>query len=163
MQQTTTKLPEMKLIGITCRTNNASEMNSATAKIGAMIARYAQEEIAQQIPLRKSPMTTYSAYTDYASDMSGDYTYFVGEEVESLDDIPSGLAALTIPAQQYTKITTEMGAMPMVCISAWQQIWQDADLGVQRSYATDFELYDIRAKDPQNTVLDIFIGVNEAA
>jgi predicted transcriptional regulator YdeE len=45
----------------------------------------------------------------------------------------------------------------------WQKIWQMTaeEFGGNRSYKADFELYDQRAKDPQNVVLDIFIGVDK--
>ncbi len=33
------------------------------------------------------------------------------------------------------------------------------ELGGERNYITDFEIYDERANDPQNTVLDIYIGI----
>jgi predicted transcriptional regulator YdeE len=51
--------------------------------------------------------------------------------------------------------------MPQVDIEAWQKIWamSDDELGGARSYTTDFEVYDERARDPQNTVLDIYIGI----
>ncbi len=34
-----------------------------------------------------------------------------------------------------------------------------ASLGGVRAYIADFEVYDHRSIDPQNTVLDIYIGV----
>jgi predicted transcriptional regulator YdeE len=35
------------------------------------------------------------------------------------------------------------------------------ELGGDRRYATDFEIYDQRAQDPNNTILDIYIGLKE--
>jgi predicted transcriptional regulator YdeE len=51
--------------------------------------------------------------------------------------------------------------MPNVCISLWQKIWQMSpdELGGTRGYRTDFELYDERARDQNNTALDIYIGL----
>ena len=51
--------------------------------------------------------------------------------------------------------------MPAVLIQAWQSIWNmsERDMGGKRTYRVDFEMYDERAQDPQNTVLDIFIGI----
>ncbi len=159
MDQTSLTLPEIKLIGITARTNNQAEMQGDKAKIGAIIAQYDQQKLAEQILHRKKPGVAYCVYTEYESNHLGDYTYFVGEEVESFDNQPDSFTKLTIPAQNYIKFTTESGPMPMVCIKTWQGIWANEELEAKRSYIADFEIYDQRAADPLNTILDIYIGV----
>lgn len=152
---------EIKLIGLSARTNTKNEMNPQTAKIGKLIGHYWGQHVAAQIPNRKNPGVTLSVYTEYNSDEHGDYTYFVGEEVSSFDNIPAGLQKLTIPAAKYQKFTTNPGKMPEVVINAWQQIWKMSsdDFGGNRAYQADFELYDQRASDPANTSLDIYIGI----
>ena len=40
MQKTIIMLPAIKLVGISCRTNNLAEMEPATAKIGTTIQKY---------------------------------------------------------------------------------------------------------------------------
>ena len=155
--------PEIKLVGLTVRTNNQNEMNSATAKIGALMGEYWQRGGASQVAARKQAGVTFSVYTDYASNERGDYTYFVGEEVNTFEIIPTGMQQLTIPAATYQKITTPAGIMPDVVIQAWQKIWNMSanDLGGNRTYIADFEVYDARASDSSNTVLDIYIGIRE--
>lgn len=152
---------EIRLIGLTARTNNKAECDSATAKIGPCVQQYFQQQTADKIPHRKNPGTTISAYSDYESDYTGNYTYYIGEEVTSMDTLPEGVSTLLIPAQRYVKFTTEPGPMPHVAIEAWQKIWSMSpeELGGIRSYITDFEVYDERAQDPQQTVLDIYIGI----
>lgn len=51
--------------------------------------------------------------------------------------------------------------MPEVVISAWQEIWamNENELGGKRKYIADFEIYDQRAVNPNNTVIDIYIGI----
>ncbi len=34
-----------------------------------------------------------------------------------------------------------------------------AQLGGTRAYRSDFEVYDKRAHDPKNTILDVYVGV----
>lgn len=162
MKKESIHLPEMKLVGITARTSNANEMNPQLAKISLTLQKYFQGGIACHIPNRKSTAVTYCAYTNYESDFTGAYTYFVGEAVTATNTIPEGLETLIIPSQKYIKFTTESGPMPEVVINAWQDIWQmtSDDLGGERTYHTDFEVYDERATDPTNTVVDIYIGVN---
>jgi predicted transcriptional regulator YdeE len=154
-------LPAMKLIGISARTSNASEFNSETAKIGATIQKYITEGVYNKIPNQKTPGKTYCVYTEYESDHTGAYTYFIGEEVGADSEIPAELSTITIPEQSYAKFTTESGQMPAVCINAWMDIWKmtSEDFGSERAFKADFEVYDERALDPANTVLDIYIGI----
>ena len=161
MQKTIELLPSIQLVGITARTNNAAEMDPATGKIAPTLQRYFQNNLAEKIKARKKPGTTYCVYTDYESDCNGDYTYCVGEAVNNLNEVDPHLETKLIPAQRTLKFTTDPGPMPAVCIELWQRIWTmtDADLGCTRAYIADFEVYDERSHDPQNTVLDIYIGV----
>lgn len=154
---------EINLVGLIVRTNNKNEMNPHTSKIGELAARFWAQNIANQMPHRKNPGVTFSVYTEYASDEHGDYTYFIGEEVSSFENLPSGLQKLTIPAATYQKFTTPSGQMPAVVINAWQQIWKMTaqDFGGNRAYLADFEIYDQRASDPANTSLDIYIGLKK--
>lgn len=161
MQKTLTNKSEIKLVGLTARTNNKNEMNPSTSKIGDVAGRYRGQDVASQISDRKSPGVTYSIYTEYDSDEHGDYTYFIGEEVNSFENLPAGLKKLTIPASKYQKFTTPSGKMPQVVIDAWMQIWNmsDNDFEGRRAYIADFEVYDHRANDPANTSVDIYIGI----
>lgn len=162
MQKTTATLPEIKLVGITVRTNNVFEMNPTTAKIAPTIHKYLQGAMYEKIPNRKAGIT-YCVYTEYESDFTGNYTYFIGAEVESFGDLLEGYVEHTIPAQHYAKFTNDPGPMPMVCINMWQKIWQitPENLGGKRNYLSDFEIYDERALNPLNAVLDIYIGIGK--
>lgn len=161
MQKTVTELPEIKLLGILCRTNNTAEINISSAKIAPTIQKYFRQAVGEEIPNRKNPGTTYCVYTDYESDFTGDYTYFIGEEVKVGGDSMEGFSSIIIPAQNYAKFTSKPGIMPEVCIDMWQNIWKmkSGELGGKRAYLADFEVYDKRALDPSKTVLDIYMGV----
>ncbi|MBY0273102.1 MAG: GyrI-like domain-containing protein [Alphaproteobacteria bacterium] len=161
MEKTTSQLPEIKLVGFHLRTNNKAEMDPLTAKISPCVQQYFQGQWAEKIPHRTHPGKTLCAYTNYESDYMGDYTFYIGEEVSSLEGIPEGLESHIIPPQIYVKFTTQSGPMPMVLINAWQNIWKMSpeSLGGERRYHTDFEIYDERASNPPNTILDIYIGV----
>lgn len=161
MKKEKVELVEIKLVGITARSNNANEINPSLAKISPTVQHYFQGGLPAKIPHRKKPGITFCAFTDYESDFTGDYIYFIGEEVCSFEGLPDGFKTLTIEPQTYTKLTTNPGPMPDVLIGAWQKIWQMTpdDFGGQRRYRTDFEVYDERATDRQNTVLDIYIGI----
>lgn len=163
MQKIQLHMPEIKLVGINVRTNNKAEGNLATAKISPCVQQYFHQQLADKIPQRKNPGTTFCAYTNYENDYTGEYTFYVGEEVTSIDNIPEDLELHIIPSQTYIKFTTEPGPMPNVVINAWQEIWKMSPeaLGGKRRYHTDFEIYDERAKNHQSVVLDLYIGIEE--
>ena len=163
MERTTEKRKEIKIVGLKVRTNNAEEIEHLTGKIFPCVRTYFHGGIIEQIPNRVHPGTTYCAYTDYVSDENGDYTYFIGEEVSSTEDVPDTLEILVIPAQTYAKFTNGPGAMPDVVRKPWRQIWQmsSQQLGGERNYSTDFEVYDERARDHQNIILDIYVGIQQ--
>ena len=159
MQKTTIN-KERILVGITARTNNKAEM-SGTGKIGQTYGTYFSQGIAAQIPHRKNPGTTFSAYTEFESDETGEYTYFLGEEATELSELPEGLVSITIPTGEYSKFTTPQGPLVNGIVSTWQKIWglNKDDLGADKRFAVDFEVHDERAANPDNGVADIYIGL----
>lgn len=164
MHKEPTSLGAITLVGISVRTNNATEMNPEMGKIGALWGTYLSGQLAEKILHRQQPGVTYGVYTEYASDESGDYTCFIGEAVESLDgqDL-SQFKILSIAPAAYQKFTTEPGPMPGSVIAAWQQIWAmtPEHIGSSRAYVADFERYDECALDPNKGIVDIYIGLKE--
>ena len=152
-------LESFTVVGIEVRTNNAREA-SPEGIISQHWMRFYRDEIAGQIPHKKDD-TLYAIYTDYASDHHGDYTFCLGCRVNSVENLPAGLVAKTVPASRYAVFTTPEGAMDQVVIETWRKIWSttDAELGSRRSYQADFEVYDQRVTDFQHAQLDIFVGV----
>lgn len=165
MQQEQITRPEIKLVGICVRTNNKQEADKINGKIFPCIKRYFHEGFAEKIANRKNPNTTFCAYTDYESDQTGDYTYFIGEEVITFPpSLPEGFEKLVIPKQHYAKFTTGPAPMPDVIVNAWNEIWKmtPKEFGGKRAFKTDFEIYDERAADHQKIVLDLYIGIQNS-
>ncbi len=120
MNKTITQLPVIKLAGITARTSNSHEMNQDTAKIPVTMQQFFMEGLQQnKIPDRTNPGRIFAVYTDYESDEHGYYTYFLGEEVNSFQNIEQGFETLTIPQQNYIKFTSDPGQIPHVVIDMW--------------------------------------------
>lgn len=165
MKKSIVKLNELKLVGLTTRTSNSqlADADPSSNKIAMTAQKYFQNGFADKINQRKNPGTTYCVYTNYASDVNGDYSYFIGEEVTSFDNIDKEFETLTIPVQDYAKFTNQAGPMPAVCIDMWKNIWNmtASDLGGERAYIADFEVYDERSQDPNNVTLDIYIGIRK--
>lgn len=163
MKKTFEQVEQMKLVGLSVRTNNAAEMSPEGGKITATLQMYAGDQISDRIKSRVKPGVTYAVYTDYESDHHGDYTYFVGELVESFDLQDPSLQTLIIPASQYVKFEVGPGKMPDACIGAWQEIWHMSadDFGGERAFTADFEVYDERAADFNQAVFDIYISLKD--
>ena len=161
MEKALVELEEMKLVVMTCCTNNRQEMDPGQSKIANRVQMYFQNNLGETITSRVNPGRTLSCYMEYESDHTGDYTYVIGEQVSAFENIPEEFTTVTIPAQKYAKFTTGPAPMPGVVINAWQAIWTmtDEDFGGKRNYQADFEVYDQRAADPSQAVVDIFIGI----
>lgn len=163
LQKESIALPEIKLVGISVRTNNEKEQDKMKGNIFPCVVKYFHSNLAASISHRVHPGTTYCSYTDYESDYTGDYTYFIGEEVSMFPDpLPEGLETHVIPKQYYTKFTTPSGPMPDVLVNAWNAIWRmsEPQIGGKRNYQTDFEIYDERSVDHNNLIIDLYIGIH---
>ncbi len=161
MKKVIVNLDEKLIIGIQVRTNNTLEAEPLKGRIFPCVRRYFHENLAARIPNRKTPGTTYCAYAEYETDHRGDYAYFIGEEVQSATHVPEGLQIFKIPAQKYAKFTNGPGSMPDVVKRPWEMIWNMSrkELGGERAFLADFEIYDERSRDHQNIVLDFYIGI----
>jgi predicted transcriptional regulator YdeE len=154
--------PAIKIIGIATRTTNDDEASSATAKIPGMWARFYQENISEKVPNKVDPDRVLAVYTDYESDEQGAYTYILGFEVASFEQVPEGMLAKELPASTYTVFTSRKGPVPQIILDTWQEIWQASRDGLARSFSGDFEVYDARSHDPQYAEIDIYIAVDQA-
>jgi predicted transcriptional regulator YdeE len=161
MKKLSVQLEAKKFVGIKVRTNNKNEFDPKLAKIASCAQKFFSQNLAEKIAYRLNPGITFCIYSEYESDYTGEYSYFIGEETDNIENIAPDLNSLIIPPQKYIKFTSGTGSMPEVVINCWQKIWQMSpeSLGGTRNYLADFEIYDERSKDPQNTILDIYIGI----
>jgi predicted transcriptional regulator YdeE len=128
-----------KIAGISVRTINADEMVSEKAKIPQLWDKFYTETLGAKI----SGSPVYGLYTNYASDMNGEYTVLAGVEVESTDETASNLEVLDITDGKYLVFEGE-GPMPQVVFETWGKIWQyfsSEETKHVRAYTSDFELY----------------------
>jgi predicted transcriptional regulator YdeE len=134
--------PEIKMIGIQARTTNQQETDPATAKIPGLWGRFYQQQIAEQIPNRKTPGPVLAAYTQYESDFTGPYSLIVGGEVTNLTSVPADMTGITIPAGKYLDFGAQ-GPMPKALIDTWKYIWDyfQNHPTYQRAYTTDYEVH----------------------
>ena len=151
MNTRSAQLEGFSVIGISVRTNNTKEQ-TPDSLIGKQWQRLFQEDLLNKIP-NKADSNIIAAYTDYTSDKDGDYTFVLGGRVNSEEEIPAGMVAIKIPTGIYAVFTTERGPSYKVVPALWRHIWTipKSSPGGVRAYKTDFEVYDQRAQDPQNS------------
>jgi len=145
--------------GIEVRTSNAKE--AASGVIGKQWQKFFQDGVLQRIP-NKIDSNIYAVYSDYAGDHNGEYSFLIGAKVRNGSPVPAGLVLETVPAGRYAVVTTGKGQVAKVVIAAWQQVWtmeEKHQLGGPRAYKSDFELYDQRSEDSQNSQVDLYIGL----
>jgi predicted transcriptional regulator YdeE len=145
-----------QVIGIAARTSNAKEMTK-DGIIPKQWDRFEKENLLARIP-NKVGSAIVALYTDYESDKDGAYTFVIGARVTSVSTIPEGMVARKIPAGRYAVFTSDRGPAARVVYETWKRIWAAP---LDRAYRTDFELYDDRAADPQNTQIDVYVGVRQ--
>lgn len=149
--------PDLHVIGIKCRTSNAPEAGSQD--IPNLWGRFYGEDIQNQIP-NKTSNEVIALYCDYEGDYTQPYSVIIGCPVSSIDTIPKGMVAKTIPASSYTVFRAK-GEYPASLIETWQNIWKQQNL--DRSYTGDFELYGDKFISGSPKELEVFIAIPEYA
>jgi len=151
---------EFSVVGIQARTSNATEMTGSGA-IPKQWEKFFKEGIGDKIP-NSVGSTIYAVYTGYASDRNGEYDFVIGVRVSNASTVPSGMVAVNVPGGRYAVVTSARGQVAQVVPKAWQQIWSLEDnhqLGGRRVYKADFEVYDQRSQNPQDSQVDIYVGL----
>lgn len=145
--------------GYSIRTKNADEM-SGRARIGNLWQRFTQQNLAATIPDRLDQRLIV-VYADYAGDETGEFTYLLGARVSSIEHLPAQLSYRRIVAGQYSVFTTREGPLVEVLQAEWQKIWSStpAELGGQRAFVTDYEVYDQRTANPNRAQVEIHVGL----
>ena len=153
------EVDEFFVVGIAARTSNQREM-SGQGVIGKQWERLFAEHLLANIPNR-ADSSIYAVYSDYEVDHTGEYTFLLGAKARDGSVVPDGMIAKRVPAGTYAVVTSEHAPVVEAVVGAWKKIWSasPSDLGGERSFQTDFELYDERATDPQNSQVDIYLGL----
>jgi len=145
---------ETHLIGIEMRTG----YKTAAQDIGQFWQTFNENKIKEKVP-NKLDTDVLAVYSNYESDYTGEYDFFAGCRVSSLDVIPEGMVSRTIPPASYA-VYDVRGRYPDVFMKAWQHIWDAEKSGtISRSYTMDFEVYKDGWRDAENNCrIDIYIA-----
>lgn len=147
------------VVGIAVRTSNAEQMTPARP-IGKQWERLMGEGLLAAIP-DKVDGKIVAVYLEYANDKDGEYTYLLGARVTKSENLPAGMVTKKVPAARYAVFTSERGPVQKVIVDLWRRVWATPknELGGDRTYKADFEVYDERARNPADAVVDLFIGI----
>ncbi|WP_199611543.1 GyrI-like domain-containing protein [Flocculibacter collagenilyticus] len=130
-----TQIENIDVKGIAVRTDNLSEMDSTTAKIGSMWERF----YAELAPSLKEGANVYGLYTNYESDHNGVFDVIAcSDKVEA-----KNVSSYQLEAGNYL-VFKGTGQMPQVVIDLWRQVWEYFESPTsqhKRTFTTDFELY----------------------
>lgn len=150
MNYTIEKQKKKFFIGLELRTNN----EECSLAMPAHKEKFFRENTLAKIP-NKINGNILALYTDYEGDYTKPYSWILGCEVSSLDEIPAGLVGKVIPESKYALFTTQ-GEFPQGLIAAWQAVWKS---NLHRSYTTDFELYHSNFDPQKNPEVKVYIAI----
>ena len=127
---------KLMLAGISEVTNNENESNEETAKIAQLWEDYFDKNIHSKTFDKSDSGYMYGVYSDYTSDVNGDYKVTIGVEVKKPKK------AIVIEDQRYL-VFSKKGELPDVVIEAWEEIWDyfAGEPEYERAYNIDFEKY----------------------
>jgi len=143
-------------MGKSARTTNEAEMKGEGV-ISAQWEHFYRDQVLASIPAKENA-PILAIYTNYESDETGAYTFAIGAEVAQKQESPPGLDTYVVPASEYIVFTTRKGNVSEIVLETWQYIWEWSQTN-KRVFLTDFELYDSRCSDPQNSQVDIYVSV----
>lgn len=149
------ELKEKTVVGLTTRTRNSDE--DMTSKIGSLWNDFYQKGIYASIS-NKANAKACGIYSDYETDVNGEYSVTVGCEVTNAMETSNHTIIKTIPAGKYAKFIVR-GQMQKAVSDFWEQLWKInfGDRNLERSYQCDFEEY--QNGDMENAEIHVYISV----
>lgn len=151
--------PAIQMYGIAARTSNEVEAGPEGI-IPGLWERFFQYGILQQPGLNQERI--YGLYTEYESDVNGEYTVLLGCEItgEEIPEARSHFKTVEIPASDYIVFTSKRGAINTVVPELWQEIWAYFPNSKEiRTYTGDFEQYEVAEFDPSEVEVKVYMAV----
>ena len=143
-----TRIKKLMISGISVVTNNEFEMSEENGKIAALWEEYFANDVYKKTFDKANSDFMYGVYSDYESDVTGNYKITVGVEVTKAKN------AIVIEDKKYL-VFTKKGELPMVVVELWEEIWDyfEKNSDYERSFEVDFEKY---AKEDE---IEIYVSI----
>jgi len=145
---TKVNLTEKIVAGICINTNNTK----APETITKLWNEFYSNNIISKIENKKNDSFIYGVYSDYDSDMNGNYTITAGVEINRKDI--KKYNPVVIKKGKYILFEQD-GKLPKVVADTWIQIWKyfEEHKDIKRRYQSDFEVYE------NDNNIKIYIGI----
>jgi len=145
-------LEEKTVAGLLIRTSNNDP--NMPRLIGELWQGFFSKGTYQSICDKKNDKSI-GLYTNYDSDVNGEYDVMVCCEVENKSNLPIGVYAKVIPAGKYAKFIVQ-GDMQKAVAEFWMKLWS---MDLDRKYSCDFEEYQSGC-DIKDAEIHIYIALN---
>lgn len=131
-----TKIKKLMISGLSVITNNKLEFESENGKIPQLWDDYIEKNAYGSTFNKANSKYMYGVYSDYTSDVTGDYKVTVGVEVTKPKN------AIIIEDERYL-VFSKKGELPDVVVETWVEIWEyfENNSEYERKYSIDFEKY----------------------
>jgi predicted transcriptional regulator YdeE len=150
------------ILGMAVDTN----LKTVYRDIPALGKQFAKFKQAHEIPNKKLPWG-FAAVSKGFDEAKGTFTYFMGDRVTALDQVPDGLQAFEIPAGKYAvfpiRPKNRLG-WPVAIASAKRHIyttWLPNSSYTQAGTIDDFEYHDERSTRKGNPEIDLYVAIKE--
>jgi AraC family transcriptional regulator len=149
---------QFNIIGFEMKTKAREDLNHP--EISAFWEKIMKEELLEKIP-NKVDQNQYGICADMNS-ADNTFVYIIGHEVSSMDNVPGGMIARTIPEAEYALFTVK-GVFPKSIQDAFKFIYKEwfPKSGYKHTGAPEFEYYDHRCCQ-EIPEMDIYIPVVKA-
>ncbi|WP_368030186.1 GyrI-like domain-containing protein [Arcobacter sp. s6] len=143
-----TRIKKLMISGISAVTNNEFEMSEENGKIAQLWEDYFANDVYKKTFDKSNSDFMYGVYSNYDSDVSGNYKVTVGVEVTKAKN------AIVIEDKKYL-VFTKQGELPMVVVELWEKIWDyfEKNSDYERAFEIDFEKY---AKEDE---IEIYVSI----
>jgi predicted transcriptional regulator YdeE len=134
--------------------------------IPALGKQFAQYKRTHEITNKKLPWGFAAVSTGF-NEAKGTFTYFMGDRVTTLEQVPNGLKAFEIPVGKYAvfpiRPKNRLG-WPVAIASAKKHIytaWLPNSIYTQAGVVDDFEYHDERSTRKNNPEIDLYVAIKE--
>ncbi len=144
----------------------ATDLKNVFRDIPALGKRFAKYKQTHEIPNKKLPWG-FAAVSRGLDKEKGAFSYFMGDQVTTLEQVPEGLAPFEIPISKYAvfpiRPRNQLG-WPIAITSAKKYIygtWLPNSIYEPAGTIDDFEYHDERSVRKPNPEIDLYVAIKE--
>ncbi|MGB3976429.1 MAG: GyrI-like domain-containing protein [bacterium] len=141
-------------------------VKNITRDVSALGKQFAKYKRSHEIPHKKIPWSFAAVSKDF-DQVKGTFSYFIGDCVTRIDNVPAGLSAFEIPSQMYAvfpvRPQNRLG-WPIAISSAKRyiySIWLPESKYEPAGVIDDFEYHDERSVSKNKPEIDLYIAIKQ--